>query len=275
MMNYYNYKVDCDPFAVDILIALFSTMPFEAFQEVEGGFHAFIPEKDWDGGVEKLVHNLQVDMGFDVEREFIPYKNWNEEWEKNFDPVLVDDFCGIRADFHPPFENVTFDLVINPKMAFGTGHHETTYMMIKAMQSLDIQDKKILDFGCGTGILAILAARLNAATPINAVDIEKESYLNTIENAAKNDVNSLQVFQGSLEVIEDGDYDIILANINRNVILQYLPMLHKKLKPNGLLLMSGLLKEDEHLVLTNATENHFTPIKHQERGKWICQLYQT
>lgn len=274
-MNYYNYKVDCDPFAVDILIALFSTMPFEAFQEMETGFHAFIAEKDWDGSVEKQIHNLQVDMGFDVEQEFIPHKNWNEEWEKNFKPVLVDDFCGIRADFHPPFSNVRFDLVINPKMAFGTGHHETTYMMIKAMQSLDIQDKKVLDFGCGTGILAILAARLNAANPVNAVDIEEESYLNTIENAKENGVTSLQVFQGSLETIEDDNYDIILANINRNIILQYLPMLHQKLKLNGLLLISGFLKEDEHLLLTNATQHHFKPIKHQERGKWICQLYQT
>ncbi len=159
-------------------------------------------------------------------------------------------------------------------MAFGTGHHETTFMMVQLMQTLDFEQKKVLDFGCGTGVLAILASKLKAATPIDAVDIEEQSYLNTIENAENNGVANINTFQGSLEIIKSSDYDIILANINRNVILQYLPDLYQKLNPNGLIAFSGFLKQDEALLVENAQKAGFELQKTKERGKWICQLYQ-
>ena len=272
-MNYYNFKVTCEASIMEALMALFGAMPFEAYQELENGFHAYLAEKDLSEEVETYLESLKAMFEFSYISEFVPYKNWNEEWEKNFHPVLVGNFCGIRADFHPPFENVEHDLVINPKMAFGTGHHETTFMVSELMQSLDFQTKKILDFGCGTGILAILASRLGAEI-IDAVDIESESYSNTIENAKCNQVANINTYQGSLEVIKDSDYDIILANINRNVILEYLPSLYSKVKKGGQLVVSGFLKADEALLVDNAQAAGFQLKLTKHKGNWICQSYQ-
>lgn len=272
MINYYNYKITCNANLTEVLIAMFTTMPFEAYQELETGFHAYMPEDDCSEETDVTLNGFQESFDFSFEKEFVPYKNWNEEWEKNFEAVVVGDFCGIRADFHPPFENVVHDLVINPKMAFGTGHHETTHMMVEVMETFDFKNKKVLDFGCGTGILAILASRIHA-NPIDAVDIEIESYENTIENAERNGVFNIKTYQGSLEVIKDSDYDIILANINRNVILEYLPSLYNKVKKGGWIAFSGFLKNDENLLLENAKKAGFEWQSSKERGKWICQLY--
>ena len=281
-MNHYNYKITCSPDAIHILIALMSELPFEAFEEKDNGFDAYIAEKDLEaerGKIEQQLGGWQSAFGFGVEREFVPYKNWNEEWEKHFQPVQVGRFCGIRADFHPAFEGLQYEIVINPKMAFGTGHHETTFMMVQMMEELHqqnrIQNKKVLDFGCGTGILAILASMLRAASPIDAVDIERESFLNTQENAIRNQVNNIRAFQGSLEDVPAEGYDIILANINRNVILEYLPMLQDRVNAGGYLLISGCLKQDQALVTAQARQQHFRLMKTIEKEKWICQLYQT
>ena len=196
-------------------------------------------------------------------------------WESNFEPIQIDDFVAVRADFHPPTvdekgnQSVQFDLVINPKMAFGTGHHETTYMMMQLMRDINFEGKKVLDYGCGTGILAILASKLKAEY-LEAVDIEAASFENTVENCKINEVQNVKAFEGTLEVIDASDFDIILANINRNVILDSLFSLKNKLNTEGVLLISGFLKEDETVMKEAVIKNGFKIINTIQRGNWLC-----
>ncbi|MFT4758566.1 MAG: ribosomal protein L11 methyltransferase [Paraglaciecola sp.] len=268
-MDYFQLKTTCDTEITDILIALFSQFPFNTFEENETGFSAYLPEKEWTDEIEKGIIGLKNSFDFRVEKNHIPYQNWNAIWEANFQPILVRDFCGIRADFHPPLEEVKHEIVINPKMAFGTGHHETTYMVMSLMESMDFQDKMVFDYGCGTGILAILASQLGAKT-IDAVDIEPPSYENTVENAEINNISNIEPYLGTLIDIENSDYDIILANINRNVILDSLSSLFEKLKNGGTLVVSGFLKADEDLLKDSAKDAGFSIGEGMERNNWIC-----
>jgi ribosomal protein L11 methyltransferase len=268
-MDYFQIKTTCDPEMTDILIALFSQFPFDTFEENETGFSAYLPEKDWTDGIEKGIIGLKNNFDFRVEKNHLPYQNWNAIWESNFQPILVRDFCGIRADFHSPLQQVKHEIVINPKMAFGTGHHETTYMVMSLMESMDFQNKTVFDYGCGTGILAILASQLGAKS-IDAVDIEPPSYENTIENAQINNISNIETFLGTLADIKNSGYDIILANINRNVILDSLSSLFEKLKMGGTLVVSGFLQEDEDLLKKSAKEAGFSIGEGMERNNWIC-----
>lgn len=252
----------------EIIMAVLSDLPFDTFEETTTGVKAFMPENDWNESIEQQITALSEEFDFSFEKTFIPYQNWNVIWESNFQPIKVDDFVGLRADFHPPTEGVTFDLVINPKMAFGTGHHETTYMVMQLMRDVDFLEKKVLDYGCGTGILAILASKLGA-TDIEAVDIEEPSYENTIENCGINDVHNIKTFCGTLDVIPSSDFDIILANINRNVILYSLPDLKKRLNKGGILLISGFLKQDEQILLDATAKEGFQHIETKQRGNWL------
>lgn len=268
-MDYFQLKTTCTPDLTDILIALFSQFPFDTFEENETGFSAYIPADNWKDEIEKGIIGIKENFTFRVEKNFIPYQNWNAIWEASFQPILVDDFCGIRADFHPPLQQVKHEIVINPKMAFGTGHHETTYMVMSLMERMDFVGKSVFDYGCGTGILAILASQLGAKN-IDAVDIEQPSYENTIENAAINQIDNIQPYLGTIETVEKGDFDIILANINRNVILATLPSLFNKLKSGGTLVVSGFLKEDEALLKDSAQKAGFHLGEGLNRNNWIC-----
>lgn len=268
-MDYFQIKINCESELTEVLIALFSQFPFDTFEENETGFSAYLPSNDWTDEIEKGIIGLKENFYFRVEKNFIPYQNWNEIWESNFQPILVRDFCGIRADFHPPLQQVKHEIVINPKMAFGTGHHETTFMVMSLMEEMDFDGKKVFDYGCGTGILAILASQLGAKN-IDAVDIEQPSYENTIENAEINQISNIQPYLGNLETVENSDYDLILANINRNVILDSLPSLFIKLKKGGTLVVSGFLKEDESLLKKAAIDANFEIGKGLERNNWIC-----
>ncbi len=270
-MNYYVVEITPPEFSeekVEILIALLSDLPFDTFEETATGLKAFILEKDWNKDVEEQLTEISQMFEFKYETTFIPYQNWNAVWESNFQPIKVDDFVGLRADFHPPTEGVIFDLVINPKMAFGTGHHETTYMVMQLMRDLDFDGKKVLDYGCGTGILAILASKLKASV-IEAVDIEEASFENTIENCSINEINNVLPFCGTLEVIPSTDFDIILANINRNVILYSLSDLKNRLKTGGTLLISGFLKQDENILLDATKKEGFRHLETKQRGNWL------
>ncbi len=268
-MNYYKYSFSVDASQREILLAFLGELAFESFVETDLGLDAFVPEKE-DVNIESTqLQHIEQFVPFQLEKVFIPYQNWNAVWESNFQAIQVDNFCGIRADFHPPFEQVEHELLINPKMAFGTGHHETTFMMIQMMQELDFKNKKVLDYGCGTGILAILASMLQAKH-IDAVDIEEPSYHNTIENAELNQVSNITSLLGTIEAIEDSDYDIILANINRHVILDSLEILHQKLIPNGVILFSGILKKDESILLDALKENSFKLLYQIQKGNWLC-----
>ena len=221
-MQYTKVKIITDQ--QEIVSAFLQDYPFESFEETEEGVNAYLPSKEMNKSIELGLNELKDRFHFTFSQEEIQPENWNALWESNFTPILVDDFCGIRADFHDPLTEVKHEIVINPRMAFGTGHHETTFMVMQAMRNLNFKNTKVLDYGCGTGILAILAAKLGSLE-IVGVDIEAPAVENTIDNLHINQISGVKVLEGTLDQVKDGDYDIILANINRNVILATLPSL--------------------------------------------------
>lgn len=274
-MHYWKYTIRTAPDLVEILIAYLSAAPFDTFEETPEGLNAYLPAGDAAAGartaeVETLLSELQQQFEFAWVRDFLPAQNWNEIWESNFQPVVVEDFCAVRADFHAPNPGVAYELVINPKMAFGTGHHETTWMCLRALRELPCRGAQLLDFGCGTGVLAILAAKLGAAQ-VEAVDIEAESYRNTVENSAANGVaDRITARCGALDAVQGDRFDGILANINRNVILESLPRLSALLRPGGWLLVSGILAQDGPMVVEAARSAGFEPAGQAQRGNWLC-----
>lgn len=270
ILDYWKYILRANPETAEILIAYLADAPFDTFEETEEGVNAYLPaHENHVVEVENLLTDLRQHIDFQWEKDFLPAQNWNEIWESNFHPVIVGNFCAVRADFHEPIPEVKHELVINPKMAFGTGHHETTWQCIAAMEHLPMAGKKILDFGCGTGVLAILASKLDAAE-VEAVDIEEESYRNTLENSKVNGVTNVIARCGTLAAVQGRDFDGILANINRNVILDSLPDLASLLKPGGWLLVSGILLQDEEVVTEAAAKEGFEKKKKTEKGNWLC-----
>lgn len=269
---YLQYSFQTEAKNRDLLLAHLSLLGFDGFEETDEGWRAYLLSGPHAPDIADTLAELSAQIPFSFTSETIPNQNWNAVWEAGFAPIRVGDFCGVRADFHPPMPDVEHEIIINPKMAFGTGHHATTYMMLAAMASLPTAGKKTLDYGCGTGILAILAAQLGAA-PIDAVDIEEEACENSLENCRANGVDDINVFHGTLDRITTRDYALILANINRNVILDSLPALYDKLLPDGLLLISGILVEDLEKVRSSALENRFEFLEMQERTGWLSILF--
>ncbi len=253
----------------EALIALLSQYDFDSFHEEETFFVGYIAKDVFDKETEAQV--IQQIQAFTNEYKIyeVENQNWNAIWEASFQPVTVGDFCQVRADFHEPTPSIKHDIIINPKMAFGTGHHATTYMMIQLMENTDFKQKSVFDFGCGTGILAILASKMGA-DPIDAIDIEHEAYLNTIENAAINHVENITTYEGDLNVMPDAQYDIILANINRNILLKYAGQLANKLKTGGTILLSGILNDDQEMVIDAFKKQGLQLQAQEERENWIC-----
>lgn len=254
----------------DLLIALLEAGGFEGFEqpgeaEASPELHAFIPEKDLDTG---WLENLSLVHAFQYQLDRIPGQNWNAVWESGFQPVRVEDFAGIRADFHPPMAGVQHEIVITPKMSFGTGHHATTYMMVAAMQQIDFGDTKVFDFGTGTGILAILAEKMGALS-VHAIDYDEWSIANAAENLERNQCRRIRLDQADL-VPESGDYDIILANINRNILLDNMSAMARCLDQAGILLLSGLLTEDETEMVQAAAACDLKLSGKLEKNNWIC-----
>ncbi|MFN0216330.1 MAG: 50S ribosomal protein L11 methyltransferase [Saprospiraceae bacterium] len=272
-MNYHKYELKADPETLDILVAFLSESPFDTFEECSDGINAYAPATASEALIEAQLLDLQKQFDFTWGKELVLGQNWNELWESNFQPVVVGDFCAVRADFHGPIKSVRWELVINPKMAFGTGHHETTWQCIAAIEHLPLAGAKILDFGCGTGILAILASK-QGALEVEAVDIEIESYHNTLDNCAANGVNNVIARLGTLSAVEGHDFDGVLANINRHVILESLPALAKLLKPKGWLLISGILLTDEVIVTEAAEAAGFSKKEMKNRGNWLCGVFE-
>ena len=269
-MDYYRYDILTGEETAQILVAYLSEAPFDTFEDNDTGIAAYLPARTDVAEAETLLAELQEQFEFSWSKTFIPGQNWNEIWESNFHPVIVEDFCAVRADFHAPIAGVQHELVINPKMAFGTGHHETTWMCLRALRNLPCHDARLLDYGCGTGVLAILAAKLGAAN-VEAVDIEDESYRNTLENSEINGVSAqITARCGTLDAVEGRGFDGILANINRNVILDSLPRLAELLKPGGWLLVSGILEQDGPVVTEAAQQAGFVPGESAQRGNWLC-----
>lgn len=268
-MDYWQYHLRTDPATAEILLAYLTDAPFDTFEEDDQGLQAYLPAAADAIEAERMLTELAEQFHFTWEKTFLPGQNWNEIWESNFHPVVVNDFCAVRADFHAPIPGVRYELVINPKMAFGSGHHETTWQCLAALEHLPVAGNHMLDFGCGTGILAILAAKLGAME-LEAVDIEAESYRNTLENCRINDVHNVVVRCGILADVQGRDFDGILANINRNVILDSLSRLAELIVPGGWLLVSGILEQDDPIVTETAVANGFEKIKQTQRGNWLC-----
>ena len=267
-MNYIQYSFTVTPAepGSDILIALLADLGFESFTQNESGLEAYIQEEfDNESSVKELSFE---DFSFLYTRTEIPKTNWNEEWEKNFNPVYVDDLVCIRAHFHPASENVKHDIIITPKMSFGTGHHDTTWLVSKTMFSLDFKNTSVLDMGCGTGILAILAKQLGA-TKILGIDIDDWSIENSIENAAINNASEIVFTKGDASSLPTTQtFEIILANINKNVLKKDLPAYFTCLKKDGVLLLSGFFTTDVDELKQLAQTTGFEFIESYKKNEW-------
>jgi ribosomal protein L11 methyltransferase len=252
----------------DILIASLADAGFEGFEEKGDDLLAFIHENDFDEIVLKEIA-FKYQLQYKVEK--IETVNWNQVWESSYQPVVVDSFCIVRAAFHSPVEGFEHEIVITPKMSFGTGHHATTWMMIKMMQDIDFNKKMVLDFGTGTGILAILAEKLQAKE-ILAIDNDTWSIENAAENVLSNHCSKINVKEAS-SIPHQKKFDIILANINKHVILESLPSAVSQLSERGLILISGLLESDREEIIALTTSIGLTLKRELNRNSWICLLF--
>lgn len=268
----YHFSVEPKELGSEILIAELGEKSFESFIETETGFSAFVQKDLWTKDILDdiyLLHSPEFIISHTIEE--IDQVNWNEEWEKNFEAIDVDGVCHVRAPFHPK-TNAKFDIVIEPKMSFGTGHHETTHMMIQHLLETDVTNLKTLDMGCGTAILAILA-EMKDAKPIDAIDIDNWCYLNSIENAERNDCNEITVYEGDAALLKGKKYDLIIANINRNILLNDMQQYVDCLNKNGILLLSGFYTEDIPYIDASCTEKGLTYVKKFERNNWTSLKY--
>ncbi len=268
----FHFTIEPKEIGSEILIAELGEKPFESFIETENGIIAYIQKEFSD---ETILDDIQIlnSPEFKITHtiEEIEQVNWNEEWEKNFEPIDVDGKCHVRAPFHEK-TNAEFDIVIEPKMSFGTGHHETTHMMIQHLLEMDVKNLKTLDMGCGTAILAILA-EMKGAKPIDAIDIDNWCYLNSIENAERNNCKEITVYEGDASLLEGKKYDLIIANINRNILLNDMKQYADCLNPNGVLLLSGFYNEDIPSIDECCKENSLKFVKKIERNNWVSLKY--
>lgn len=256
----------------EILIAELGNVGFESFVENEKGFVAYIQKEDDADNILDEIYILKSDE-FEISytKEQIDQVNWNSEWEKNFNPIQVDGSVSIRAPFHPD-PKLKHDIIIEPKMSFGTGHHETTYMMVQHLLELDLQDKSVLDMGCGTGILAIFA-EMKGANPTDAIDIDNWCYKNSIENVERNNCKHISVYEGDASLLINKKYDVIIANINRNILLKDMRIYADCLNENGILLLSGFYQEDIPIIDTEASKYNLKLEKCIERNTWVALKY--
>lgn len=254
----------------DTLMALLSNLEYEGFEETEEGLNAYVETPALDIAA---VNEIAAQLNIPFSSEQIEKRNWNEEWEKNFEPVIINGFCSVRADFHPKPADVEFDIVITPKMSFGTGHHATTASMMTFMKELDFKGKQVFDFGTGTGILAILAEQLGAASVLG-IDNDEWSIENAIENCERNNATKVVIRISPIESLEKAEqYDIILANINRHILLEYMNNMFGLLKDGGTLLLSGILPEDISMIMESATASGFRFEKEMIENNWVCMQF--
>lgn len=269
-MNYIELKIEVTPTELgrDIVIAELGEIGFESFVEIENGVDAYIQEPLFN---EKELKNL---FSFNHNEFKVTYQiikiedqNWNEVWEQNFEPINVDDVCYVRAPFHEKQNNFKYDVVIEPKMSFGTGHHETTHLMIQELLKMNLKQKSVLDMGCGTGVLAILAELLGAKN-VMAVDIDEWAFENTLENLKRNNCNKIEAHKGGAECLENHKFDVIIANINRNILLQDMSKYSKSLNANGHLLLSGFFSSDTSLLLEETAKYGLNLTNTNQKNDW-------
>lgn len=260
--------------AREMLVAELGNVGFESFVETEDTVEAYIPAGIYMPELllsDSLTNNEF--FSFSSSAEVIADQNWNEVWEQNyFEPLLIEEQCMIRAPFHEEYPDANYQIIINPKMAFGTGNHETTHLMIKAMLDLDLNNKNVLDMGCGSGVLSILASQ-KGASEITAIDIDEWSTNNTVENASLNQITNIFVLLGDAELLTDQQFDVILANIQRNILLQDMDAYRKVLKKGGILVMSGFYISDLEAIVEKAGVLDLELIQSDERSEWCAACF--
>ena len=273
-MNYYELlftTITTEDYQQDLLINALGEIGFDTFEEVDFGFKAYIASSEFDKEVlENTLHPYKQDFPFTYEITLIPQKNWNAVWESNFEPITIGNSILVRATFHQANANYPYEIVIDPKMAFGTGHHQTTSMMLSYMLETDFQDKKVLDMGCGTGILAIMASKLGALA-VTAIDNDEVCYDSTIENATLNNITNIEALCGSKEAIPDKKFDIILANINRNILLDQLEGYSNVIETKAEIFLSGFYESpDLKIIIEESNKQNLQYISHKIDKDWVA-----
>lgn len=276
-MNYYELlftTIVTEDYQQDLLINALGNIGFDTFEEVEFGFKAYIPTDDFDKTIlDEVLDNYRDMFTFSYDITLIPQKNWNEVWESNFEPIIIKDKIYVRATFHAPGPEFAYEIVIDPKMAFGTGHHQTTSMMLEMLLENDMTGKKVLDMGCGTGILAIMASK-SGASEVTAIDYDPVCFESTIENSQLNKIFNVQTLNGSKEAIPNEQFDVILANINRNILLDQLKRYSEVLKPDGELYMSGFYETpDLDMIMDEARKYGIKYIIHKINNGWVAAKF--
>lgn len=271
-MEYVELKCTPQDIAVnEQLMAILGEFGFESFVEEDKDLLAYIPSAQFD----PLMlddESLQAAGNVKFSWKVIADQNWNAVWEENFEPVTIAGKCHIRAPFHPAMKDVQYEIVIEPKMSFGTAHHETTSLMIQYLLESDLKDKKVLDMGCGTGVLAILAA-LRGSNDITAIDNDDWAYNNALENVERNNTSFINVYLGDASLLKDQIFNVIVANINRNILLNDIPVYVKCLAADGLLMLSGFYIEDLDAIKESAVSNGLEYQSHKEENRWVAACF--
>lgn len=268
---YIGYDFNVSPLqpGVEILIAELGYAGFESFVETEVGVIAYIQKEEW---LESILDDIQVlnSKEFKISYEFkeIEQVNWNAEWERSFEPIVVSDVVTVRAPFHEK-PKTKYDIIIEPKMSFGTGHHETTHMMIEHILKADLNNKTVLDMGCGTGVLAILAEKKGAAK-VDAIDIDNWCYINSLENVERNACKLVNVHEGDASLLNNKRYDVIIANINRNILLNDLSTYVNCLNDEAIILLSGFYKDDIPIIEETCNNLGLTHVETIEKNHWVA-----
>ncbi|NQU86824.1 MAG: 50S ribosomal protein L11 methyltransferase [Mariniphaga sp.] len=276
-MDYLKISIETIPFfpwSTDSLSAQLNEIGFESFIETETGLEAYIQEKNYNQQkLEELLSEQTQNIQINWSHELIKSQNWNEVWEKNyFKPLVIKDTCVVRAPFHNDYPKCKYEIIIEPNMAFGTGNHETTSMMIEFLLKENMVGKEVLDMGCGTGILSIMASMLGAKK-ITAIDIDKWSFDATKTNAQLNNINNIEAFQGDSSLLKDQKSDVILANIQRNVLLADMEKYVSVLKSEGILVMSGFYIEDIPVIKEKAENLNLKDIGYNQKNNWVAHAF--
>lgn len=260
-----------ESYQIDLLIDLLGSLGFDSFNDIEDGFEAFIQSDLFsECAMVNALEEFEEDIAYTFVVSEVPHENWNEKWEQNFSPMTVLDQCYVRATFHPSKPEFKYEVVIDPKMAFGTGHHQTTTQMMEYILQSNVRDKHVLDMGCGTGILAILAAKRGAKTVV-AIDYDPLSYESTLENSELNKVSNITAICGGKEAIPNDAFDIIFANINRNILLDQIPRYSEVLKSGGSIFFSGFYETpDLEIILKACKKENILYVGHKTLDNWVA-----